>query len=130
MSAWGMNELRPSRSVNPDWNFSNPACSSKVPLSGCAVGASLPPVRSPRQCIGPWLAMPRRLCVAIGPFIGWKIGLMGLPLTSSSALANGPGSVMTSASGLPRSQARESKSPNTWQLAQAESPWLDENAAS
>ena len=35
---------------------------------------SLPPVRSPRQCIGPWLAMPRRLCVVIGPFIGWKSG--------------------------------------------------------
>ena len=41
-------------------------------VSGWALGASSPPVRSPRQCIGPWLAMPRRLCVVIGPFIGWK----------------------------------------------------------
>ena len=44
-------------------------------VSGCALGttlpfASMPPVRSPRQCIGPWLAMPRRLCVVIGPFMG------------------------------------------------------------
>ena len=42
----------------------------------------------------------------------------------------GPGLSMTSPSGLPRSHARLSKSPNTWQLAQDESPWLDENRAS
>jgi len=35
-----------------------------------ALGASLAPERSPRQCIGPWFAIPRRLCVVIGPFIG------------------------------------------------------------
>ena len=58
-------------------NWAKAARSSKLPLSGCALGAALPPVRSPRQCIGPWLAMPRRLCVAIGPFIGWKMGSMG-----------------------------------------------------
>jgi hypothetical protein len=42
----------------------------------------------------------------------------------------GPGLSITSSSGLPRSHARLSKSPNTWQLAQEESPWLDENLAS
>ena len=31
------------------------------------------PVRSPRQCIGPAPAMPRSVCVVIGPFIGWKV---------------------------------------------------------
>src|SRR5438309_887711 len=53
----------------------------------------------------------------------------GITSRLSSALANGPGLVVTFASGLPRSQARLSKSPNTWQLAQAESPWLDERVA-
>ena len=28
--------------------------------------------RSPRQCIAPLPFMPRRVCVVIGPFIGWK----------------------------------------------------------
>ena len=37
-----MNVWRPSRSVNPTRNFPNAARSSKDPLSGCAVGASLP----------------------------------------------------------------------------------------
>ena len=30
------------------------------------------PWRSPRQCSGPLFTRPRRLCVVIGPFIGWK----------------------------------------------------------
>ena len=30
------------------------------------------PVRSPRQCIGPCPAIPRRVCVVIGPLSGWK----------------------------------------------------------
>ena len=37
-----------------------------------AVAGDRPPVRSPRQCIGPWFAMPRRVCVVIGPFSGWN----------------------------------------------------------
>jgi hypothetical protein len=69
-SASGISELRPSRSVNPTRNFMNAAFSSNDPLSGWTLGASLAPVRSPRQCIGPWFASPRRLCVVIGPFIG------------------------------------------------------------
>src|SRR6185295_16960406 len=128
MSAAGMGPLRPSRSGNATWNLWNAALSSKLPLSGCALGASLPPVRSPRQCIGPWLAMPRRLSVVSGPFIGWNSGGIGWPVSRlNSALLNGPGLLNTLPSGLPRSQARLSKSPNTWQLAHDESPWLDEN---
>ena len=45
-------------------------------------------------------------------------------------LANGPGLSSTASSGLPRSQARLSKSPKTWQLAHDESPWLEVSAAS
>jgi hypothetical protein len=68
---------------------------------------------------------------AVEHFIGWKIGLIGCWVTeSNSVLRNGPGSVVTSPSGLPRSQARLSKSPNTWQLAHDESPCADENDAS
>jgi hypothetical protein len=70
MSVSSIGTLRPRRLGKAARNFLNPATSSNVPLSGCALGLSLPPVRSPRQCIGPWFAMPRRLCVAIGPFIG------------------------------------------------------------
>ena len=51
-------------------------------------------------------------------------GMIELPV------ANGPGFVRTSPSGLPRSHARLSKSPKTWQLAHAESPWLELNVAS
>jgi hypothetical protein len=98
---------RPSRPSNAASNFLNPAISSNAPLLGCALTASRPPVRSPRQCIGPWLAMPRRLCVVIGPFIGWKSGLLGSPCRSGFWLSS------TDASGLPRSQPRPSKSPKT-----------------
>ena len=38
---------------------------------------------------------------------------------------NGPGLFTTVPSGSPRSHARLSKSPKMWQLAHAESPWLD-----
>ena len=31
-----------------------------------------PLARSPRQCIAPELRSPRKVCVVIGPFIGWK----------------------------------------------------------
>jgi len=62
-------------------------------------------------------AMPRRLCVVIGPFIGWKTGL---PLGFGTR--NGFGLFTTVPKGSPRSQARLSKSPKMWQLAHAESP--------
>ena len=55
----------------------NASCSLNAPLSGCAFGSVSEPVRSPRQCIGPWLAMPRRLCVVKGPFIGGNDGSIG-----------------------------------------------------
>ncbi|TMA65458.1 MAG: hypothetical protein E6J68_09090 [Deltaproteobacteria bacterium] len=61
--------------------------------------------------------MPRRLCVVIGPFIGWKTGL---PLGFGTR--NGFGLFTTVPKGSPRSQARLSKSPKMWQLAHAESP--------
>jgi hypothetical protein len=90
------------------------------------LAASLPPVRSPRQCIGPWLAMPRRLCVVMGPFIGCSVGSTGVCVMGlKSGIANGPGLASGSPSGLPRSHARLSVSPKAWQLAQAESPWLE-----
>jgi hypothetical protein len=131
MSASEIGALRPSRSANAPRNFMNAACSSNVPRSGCTLGASLPPVRSPRQCIGPWLAIPRRLCVVIGPSIGWNTGSIIWPVIRlSRALENGPGSASISPSGLPRSQARLSRSPNTWQVAHDESPRLDDREAS
>jgi hypothetical protein len=47
-----------------------------------------------------------------------------------SSTRNGPVLGVSPPSGSPRSQARLSKSPLTWQLAQAESPWLELNDAS
>ena len=88
------------------------------PPSGWPFGASLPPVRSPRQCIGPSFAMPRRLCVVIGPFIGWKSG--SVTDVQPDERVRGCRSL---AVGSPRSHARLSKSPKMWQLAHAESPW-------
>src|SRR6185503_15755875 len=85
---------------------------------------SLPPVRSPRQCIGPLSAMPRRLWVVIGPLSGWKSALPNGPRLNGFGLFN------TTSSGLPRSQARLSKSPNTWQLAHDVSPLLEVAIAS
>src|ERR1044071_4322049 len=69
--------------------------------------------------------MPRKLWVVIGPFIGWKVVCPG-----NGGITNGPGILIAVASGLPKSQAKLSKSPKIWQLAQAESPWLDVLAAS
>jgi hypothetical protein len=101
-------------------NFLNAASSSKMPLFGCALGASRPPLRSPRQCIGPWLAMPRRLCVVIGPFMGWfgVSGKNGRNGTLNRLSGMGSGLPL----GSPRSHARLSWPPKMWQLAQAESP--------
>ena len=51
---------------------------------------------------------------------------MGCPMMGlNSGPMNGPGFAASSASGLLRSQARASKSPKTWQLAHAWSPWLE-----
>ena len=79
---------------------------------------NMAPVRSPRQCIGPWSTRPRRVCVVIGPLSGWK---NCIEPTGPSGLKSGA----TLASGLPRSQPRLSKSANTWQLEHDASPLLD-----
>ena len=97
-------------------------CERRVVRQRIAVEA-WPPVRSPRQCIGPWFAMPRSVCVVIGPFIGWNGWLEPV----------GPrkfGFGFTTSSGLPRSQARLSKSPKMWQLEHDASPLLDVKRAS
>jgi hypothetical protein len=109
---------RPMRPGKATLNFLNAASSSKTLPPG-----SLPPVRSPRQCIEPAPAMPRRLCVVIGPFSGWK-SRFGI------GMRKGMGFVSTTSSGLPRSQARLSKSPKTWQLEHDASPLLDVATAS
>src|SRR5439155_2365063 len=59
------------------------------------------PERSPRQCMGPWFAMPRRLCVVIGPLRG--LNVEPPPTRNGLLFASG------TSSGLPRSQARLSK---------------------
>ena len=69
--------------------------------------------------------MPRRLCVVIGPLSGWKPG-RGDWISNSNGFRFGS----TSSSGLPRSQARLSRSPNTWQLAHDASPLLEVARAS
>jgi hypothetical protein len=71
---------------------------------------------------GPWFAMPRRLCVVIGPFSGCVL--------VRHVDAEGQGLLRTTSSGLPRSHARLSKSPKMWQLAHDASPLLDVSAAS
>ena len=77
--------------------------------------------RSPRQCIAPLPSRPRRVCVVMGPFIGWKSVTLPVPLIGAGSLNTpevtpmarlmGIGLAVTSASGLPRSQARSSMSP-------------------
>ena len=72
--------------------------------------------RSPRQCIGPLFTRPRSVCVVIGPFIGWNSLVPAPPLTLEPAAKDSLmfiGFEVTSPSGLPRSQASESKSPKT-----------------
>ena len=99
MSALLIGPPFPSRPSNAMMNFLNAWSSASASPPG-----SFPPVRSPRQCIGPWFAIPRRLCVVIGPFSGWKSGL-------PPGRRIGFGLLSTASSGLPRSQARLSKSP-------------------
>ena len=64
--------------------------------------------------------MPRRLCVVNGPFIGGNDGSIAIRLEIEAERIV-VGAVIVP-SGLPRSQARSSLSPKTWQLAHAESP--------
>ena len=61
---------RPTKPTNAGLNSLNEASSSvsTLPRTVCRV----PPMRSPRQCVGPFFAMPRSVCVVIGPFIGWN----------------------------------------------------------
>ena len=48
-----------------------PACRCRRRTARRSAGSA--PLRSPRQCIAPWLSMPRRLCVVIGPLTGcWR----------------------------------------------------------
>ena len=49
-----------------------------------------PSTRSPRQCIAPWLTMPRRVCVVIGPFIGCRSATSPVPLIAARAEAIRP----------------------------------------
>ena len=81
--------------------------------------------------------MPRKVCVVIGPFCGSKPCVRraeragGHSLAACSPTGNDEAHVVerrsstarSSPSGLPRSQARPSRSPKRWQLAQAASPW-------
>ncbi len=88
--------------------------------------------------------MPRRVCVVIGPFIGWKSSTLPVPfmlprklnsslpatMARSSPRLTSSGLRVTTSSGLPRSQARLSKSPKMWQLAHDASPLPEETVAS
>ena len=75
-----------------------------------------PSTRSPRQCMPPCVARPRRVWVVIGPFIGWKVVATGRIEEDGWVL------LVTKSSGLPRFQARLSKSAKMWQLEQEASP--------
>src|SRR5439155_10591134 len=89
---------------------------------------SFPAVRSPRQCIGPALASPRRLCVVIGPLSARKFRFSPTVRRKGFGLFSVP--VGGNASGLPRSQARPSKSPKTWQEEHEASPLSEVPSAS
>ena len=85
MSASGICESRPTRPgkgdaevPERDVRVEDGAGAGAAPVqhvNGTPAGALRVAVRftrSPRQCIAPWLTMPRKVCVVIGPFIGWK----------------------------------------------------------
>ena len=112
-------EPRPTRPSKAGRKRLNAAFSSRALPPGLFA-----PERSPRQCIGPLFAMPRRVCVVIGPLIGWKFA--GQPKSNSNTLLSG----IWLSSGLPRSQARLSKSPNTWHDEHDVSPLLEVPIAS
>src|SRR5260370_27729804 len=93
--------------------------------------------RSPRQCMAPENFKPRKVCVVMGPFIGWKTLIAPVPLIAPGKLNNtfpsviealspklmGIGFAVTALSGFPRSHARSSMSPKAWQLAHEASPF-------
>src|SRR5439155_3358319 len=106
---------------------SSPSKATMKRLKSASSSNALPPglfapERSPRQCIGPWFAMPRRLCVVIGPLRG--LNVEPPPTRNGLLFASG------TSSGLPRSHARLSKSAKTWQAAHAASPLLEVSCAS
>src|ERR1700694_1295624 len=114
------------------YRFESNASTPKAPLE-----------RSPRQCMAPEFTMPRKVCVVMGPFMGWKSSVLPVPLMEPRKLNNtlprvievlspklmGIGFFLTTSSGLPRSQAISSLSPKMWQLAHVASP-LAERVAS
>src|SRR3990172_996334 len=113
----------PTRPSKATMKFRNDRSSSQGPSGGGLLHASVPKkpsTRSPRQCIPPWVPSPRSVCVVIGPFIGWKVAAGGSTDDDGCVLLD------VASSGLPRSQARLSKSPKTWQLEQEASPLPEE----
>src|SRR5262245_48836138 len=76
----------------------------------------------------PCVERPRSVCVVIGPFIGWNVVAIE-PLGRNGADL-GMLSAVTTSSGLPRFQARLSKSPKMWQLEHDASPFPDVSCAS
>src|SRR5580700_5707143 len=102
-----------------------------------------PVERSPRQCMAPEFASPRKVWVVKGPFMGWKSTGLLLPLIGERPVCPismarestpprliGIGLLVTALSGLPRSHARSSMSPKMWQLAQDASPLPENRVAS
>src|SRR5690606_34166503 len=66
--------LRPSSPSKASLKALKPASSLKAPPFGWTGGPSASPLRSPRQCSGPWLSRPRKLWVDIGPLLGcWSL---------------------------------------------------------
>ena len=117
---------RPTRPGNATMKFRNDRSSSQGDPFGFAAQESMPKkplARSPRECSAPCVASPRNVCVTIGPFIGWNRVWAPLPWC-------GCGFVVTTSSGLPRSQPRASRSPNKWQLEHEASPLPEVRTAS
>jgi hypothetical protein len=76
MSATGSGSARPSSSSNAPMKFMNETNASKGgPTDGSV--PNTPTARSPRQCIGPWKASPRSVCVSIGPLSGCTAHVAG-----------------------------------------------------
>src|SRR5262245_65400851 len=146
MSAPGSWLDRPSRPTNATLNFRNAWFSSIEFGSASQLGLRVlkpPPERSPRWCIGPLCSMPRRVCVVIGPFSGWKsmaeeplpstsAGLPGVAPLKGKTFTNGLLFRITAPSGegAPRSHASESKSEKTWHEPQDASPFDDDKRVS
>ena len=88
----------------------------------------------------PFISRPRSVCVVIGPFIEWNTPTSPVPLisgrTSCAVMPSRmspealPGLVVTTSSGLPRSQPSSSLSPKVWQDEHEASPFEDEICAS